>query len=179
MQSTPIIELLTDTLCDGLNENYQFKVKVVSGTTPYRFEGVTGTFEDSIFTSDLITSGANYTFQVRDENNCQTAQLVGQHHCLCSTNAGTLDSEPIVVCGSETAQILPLNDAQLDENDQLIFVLHDGANGLGNILATSTEGIFTYTEELNINQRYYVSPVAGSMEAVSYTHLTLPTNREV
>lgn len=162
VQSKPIIELITDTLCDGLNENYQFKVKVVAGTAPYNFQGAAGTFEEAIFTSDLITSGSNYTFQVTDEKNCQTAQLVGQHHCFCSTNAGTLDSEPIVVCGSETAQVIPLNDAQLDANDQLTFVLHDGVNGLGNILATSAEGIFEYTEELSINQTYYVSPVAGS-----------------
>jgi len=158
----PEIELITDTLCDELNEHYQFKTKILAGTPPYNFEGIAGTFEDSIFTSNLITSGENYSFQVTDENNCQTAQLVGQHTCLCSTDAGTIDSEPIVICGTETAQVIPLNDAQLDANDQLTFVLHDGINGLGNILAISAEGIFEYNDQLTLNQTYYISPVASN-----------------
>ncbi len=158
----PKIELITDTLCDGANENYRIKVKVVEGRTPYNFQGIMGTFEDSVFTSNLIASGTNYNFQVTDENNCQTAQLIGQHSCGCLTNAGTIDREPIVICGSETAEILHLNDAQLDANDQLIFALHDGANGLGNILATSTEPTFAYNDSLTINQRYYVTPIAGN-----------------
>lgn len=162
--SKPKIELVTDTLCDGLNENYQFKVKVLEGTAPYNFQGVAGTFEDSIFTSNLIANGTNYSFQVTDDNNCQTAQLEGQHNCLCSTNAGTIDSAPIVVCGSEKGAVLHLNDAQLDANDQLAFVLHDGVDGIGNILAISTEGIFEYNDRLTINQTYYVSPIAGNKQ---------------
>lgn len=160
----PKIELITDTLCDGINENYQIEIKVTEGTIPYNFQDLGGAFEDSIFTSDLIVSGTNYSFQVTDQNNCESAQLTGQHNCGCQTDAGTMDSQPIVICGSEKAEIIHLNDEQLDANDQLIFALHDGVNGLGNILATSTEGVFTFTDNLNIDETYYISPIAGNQQ---------------
>jgi len=161
----PKIELITDTICDAINENYQLQIKVLAGTMPYNFQGLEGTFNDSIFTSSLISNETNYTFQVTDENNCLSAQITGQYICPCSTDAGTIDGEIIAVCGEETAEILHLNDAQLDANDQLIFALHDGANSLGNILLTSEEGTFSYSNNLNPSQTYYVSPIAGNRQS--------------
>ena len=162
--SKPKIQLITDTLCDGINENYQVQIKVQEGAIPYDFQGVEGVFNDTIFTSNLIPNETSYIFQVTDENNCQSTQIIGQYICPCSTNAGTIEETPIVICGSEIAEILHLNDAQLDANDQLNFALHDGANGLGNILATSETATFSYTDNLTSNQTYYVSPIAGNLE---------------
>jgi len=160
--SKPEIQLITDTLCDAINENYQLQIKVKSGSEPYDFQGVTGILNDSVFTSDLIANETNYSFQVTDENNCKSTEITGQYICPCGTSAGTIEETPMAICGSENVEIIHLNDAQLDANDQLIFALHDGANGLGNILVTSEEGAFNYTDDLMTNETYYVSPIAGS-----------------
>ncbi len=161
----PKIELITDTICDAINENYQLQVKVLAGTMPYNFQGAEGNFSDSIFTSNLLANETSYSLQVIDENNCQSTKITGQYICPCSTSAGTIDGAAIAVCGDETAKVLHLNDAQLDANDQLIFALHDGANGLGNILLTSEAGDFAYSNNLDPNQTYYVSPIAGNRQS--------------
>ncbi len=159
---TPQIRLITDTLCGDNLENYQVKINVISGTQPYNFQGIQGELIDSIFTSELIPSGSAYGFQISDDNNCQTPQITGQHNCGCATNAGTVDLTPITVCGSETVEITHFADEILDGNDQLVFVLHDTPNGLGNILATSLTPSFSFSDELNFNQTYYISPAAAN-----------------
>lgn len=158
----PQIKLITDTLCDINSENYQVKINVTGGTQPFSYQGLEGELVDSIFTSELIPSGSPYDFQIVDKNNCQTLQIAGQHNCGCSTNAGTVDVTPITLCGSETVEIIHLEDEQLDGNDRLIFVLHDAPNGLGNVLATSLTPNFSFSTALNFNQTYYVSPVAAN-----------------
>jgi len=159
---SPQIRLIADTLCGENLENYQVKINVVGGTQPYDFQGLEGELVDSIFTSELIPSGSAYGFQIIDENNCQTIQLTGQHNCGCATSAGTVDITPINICGSETVEITHFSDEILDGNDRLVFVLHDTPNGLGNILATSLTPSFSFSDELNFNQTYYVSPVAAN-----------------
>ena len=160
----PQISLIKDTLCDNNFENYQIEVNITGGTQPYEYQGLQGTLNDSVFTSELIPSGSAYGFQVIDENNCQSPQITGQHNCGCATSAGTIDVTPINLCGSETVEITHLADEALDGNDRLIFVLHDAPNGLGNILATSITPSFTFSSALNFNQTYYVSPVAANQK---------------
>ncbi len=160
----PQIQLITDTLCDDNLENYQVKINVKGGTQPYSYQGFDGELVDSIFTSEWIPSGSAYGFQIIDENNCQTEQITGQHNCGCATSAGTVDVTPINICGSETAQITHLGDEELDGNDHLIFVLHDRPNELGTILATSETPSFSFSEDLNFNQTYYISPVAANQK---------------
>jgi len=160
----PQLKLITDTLCDDNLENYQVKINVERGTQPYRYEGLEGALVDSIFTSDWILSGRTYGFQIIDKNNCQSAQIIGQHHCGCATNAGTVDVTPINICGSETAEITHFGDEELDGNDQLIFVLQDQPNGLGTILAIAETPTFSFSEALNFNQTYYVAPVAANQK---------------
>lgn len=163
----PTTSLITDTLCTESNEYYQAVFIVKGGVKPYVSAGLSGTLSDSIFTSDLIESGAAYNFQIIDNNNCASAEISGRHACLCNTDAGTVDLTPIILCGSETATIIHEGNESLDVNDQLLFVLHDSPiHELGEILATSTEPNFSYTNNLVFGQTYYVSPVAGNKDGL-------------
>lgn len=171
----PQIKLITDTLCDENLENYQVTINIKGGTQPYSYQGFDGALVDSIFTSEWIPSGSAYGFQIIDENNCQTQQITGQHNCGCATSAGTVDVTPITICGSKTAEITHLGDAELDGNDRLMFVLHDAPNGLGTILATSETPIFSFSDNLVFNQTYYVSPVAANQmdESIDFEDLCI------
>jgi len=158
----PEIELIQDTLCDATNENYQVQISVKSGTQPYDYHGVNGVLGDAVFTSELLPSGTVYSLQITDSNNCQSTQITGRYNCACSTYSGSVDTNPITICGAETAEIIYNEDANLDANDVLVFVLHDSPSGLGNILAISEIPSFELTENLNINQTYFVSPIVGN-----------------
>ncbi|MEM1120771.1 MAG: gliding motility-associated C-terminal domain-containing protein [Bacteroidota bacterium] len=158
----PSIRLMQDTLCTTTNEQYQIQTIVSGGVPPYRFAGIDGDLVDSVFTSNFLPSGTAYTIQIVDANNCLSEQITGRHSCACSSFSGTVDVTPTQICGAETATILFNNDANLDANDRLLFVLHDAATGLGNIFATSETPDFEWTDNLSTNQTYYVSPVVGN-----------------
>ena len=164
----PKIQLISDTICDAINENYQLKVKIKNGMQPYEYQGLNGGFADSVFTSVLINNESPYSFQVIDENNCLSNQLSGQYSCPCSTYSGNTDGMSIAICGSDTAEILHLNDEQLDANDQLFFVLHDSTTiDSTTILTISETSAFNYNSSLKTNHTYYVSPIAGNRQAQS------------
>ncbi len=163
--SSPAISLLSDTLCDDINENYHLQIKIEDGTQPFDYQGLNGELQDSIFTSDLLPNNEPYSFQVVDVNRCQSPKIAGSYSCPCSTNAGTVDTVPLFICGTETAKIIHLNNARMDGNDALLFVLHDSpTSALGNILAIAPKPEFKKNDDLKDHQTYYVSPIAANRQ---------------
>ena len=161
----PVISLISDTICDDINENYRLQVKIENGIKPFDYQGLNGELSDTVFTSNLLPNNEPYSFQIIDANQCSSEKIRGSYSCPCATDAGTVDTMPIYICSGETAKIIHLNNEKMDGNDALFFVLHDSPTSvLGNIFATSAEPEFKKNDDLIDNQTYYVSPIAANRQ---------------
>jgi len=116
-----------------------------------------------LFTSDPIPSNSPYQFTVNDVNNCNPTVLQGSHNCLCATDAGNMSATPISFCSNEAAVVAASSSPHLDNDDALVYVLHDGnSNSLGTVFSTSQTPSFNLFPPLVIGTTYYVSAVAGN-----------------
>ena len=121
---------------------------------------------DSIFTSNIITSGDAYNFLVDDANGCGPVVVSGTFNCSCTTSAGTMNLIPLSICEGQTATATHFGDEVLDANDMLQYVLHDGSGAsLGNIISTNSVPEFTFQTGMSFGTTYYVSAIAGNMIA--------------
>jgi gliding motility-associated-like protein len=160
----PMISNLT-ILCDPTNTTYTVSFDVSGGDGgPYFVDGTD--IGGTTFTSDPINSVDPYSFNLDDENNCGPVLAAGTFDCSCATDAGTIDnSAPLFLCVDEDFSVAGFfnNDENLDGDDLFEFILHDDPGPtLGNILATSPDGNFTFPAGITVGQSYYISPVAGS-----------------
>ncbi len=150
--------------CNNTNTEYQVSFSIILGdpatytvTGPGTYDAVTNTF-----TSDFITSGDAYSFEINDDNNCNPFTVEGVHVCDCTTETVMMDQNPVNVCDGTMAVGTYVGTPVLDGNDAFAFVLHDGnTNQLGNILLVNTVPEFSYNSMLNYGQTYYISAVAG------------------
>ena len=152
-------------ICDPTNSFYTVNFDIQGGDpSTYTVDGtlVGGTS----FTSANINTGDVYTFTLTDANNCNPVTISGSFACNCTTEAGSMDlSSTLNLCDSTGFNIITSfnNDFVNDGNDTLNFVLHDSPTAvLGNIIAQSTDGFFTYPAGITPNTIYYISPIAGN-----------------
>ncbi len=90
---------------------------------------------------------------------------------VCTTDAGTMDPEPISVCGDETITIPHNGDATLDGDDALVYVFHDSPDGtLGSIFDSTSNQVYDLStgqiSQFGANTQLYVSAVAGNSAGV-------------
>ncbi|NBC06046.1 MAG: T9SS type B sorting domain-containing protein [Bacteroidetes bacterium] len=154
-----------ETNCNSTNTEYVVSFEI-SGGDPASYsvsgDGTLSSTAPYVFTSDPIPNGTPYDFVVDDANGCNPTSVSGNFSCDCTTDAGTMDTAPAVVCEGEIANLIYNNDATLDPNDTLIFVLHDNnGTSLGNILSTNDSPSFSFSSGLDFNTTYYVSAVAA------------------
>ena len=150
-----------EILCDG-DYNYTVAFEITSGQAPYTVNG--DEIASSDFISDPIPSGDDYEFLIVDALGCLTV-LEGEFECPCITDAGSMEDELLTSCITEDDIIVAEwnDDATLDNNDVVLFYLHDGDdNELGNIIDFNTTGEFEYSDELIPGETYYISAVAGN-----------------
>ncbi len=69
--------------------------EIIGRNTPYNVTGGTGTWSGNIFTSDPITAGNSYNFNVSDNSPCPDEVVSGTQNCTCTTDAGTMNSNPL------------------------------------------------------------------------------------
>lgn len=148
--------------CNNTNTQYQITVNVSGGTAPYTVNGIAGTFAGSVFTSGFVTNNTAYSFTVTDAFGCTVGPVTGLENCNCATDAGSMSTAPLTFCADQPAVGVWDNNAQLDGNDTLRFVLHSAAGlTLGQIFATSNTPEFDFTNNLTLGQTYYISAIAG------------------
>lgn len=126
--------------------------------------GVTGTFSGNTWTSTDIASGVTYQFEITDGNGCTPTVVSGVQNCNCSTNAGTMNTTPITLCGTGPITAIHNNGTVVnDGNDALQFVLHTSNGGtLGTVLATSNNPTFSFIPgTTNYATFYYISAISG------------------
>jgi gliding motility-associated-like protein len=167
------------TTCNPTNTEYVVSFEITGGD-PASYtvsgNGSLSSMPPYTFTSGPIPNGTAYDFQVDDANSCNPTSVSGNFSCDCITSAGSMDTNPTVACEDEIANLIFNNDATLDPNDTLVFVLHDNnGTSLGNILATNDAPSFGYTPNLSFGTTYYVSAVAADAVAdtVDYNSVCL------
>ena len=155
-----------DEICNGTNTQYTLTITVQGGTAPYSISGISGTFAGNVFTSGLLPNFSNYSFTVASANGCVSAPFDGSHGCDCTTDAGTMQTNVSVFCADQSATATWNNDAVLDADDLVQYVLHDqqGAS-LGTVFATSNQPVFAFDGSLQTGITYYISAIAGSNTA--------------
>ena len=155
---TPVIS------CNSTNTGYTVSFSVTGGNPPYTVSGLAGSFTGNTYTSTLLPNGSSYSFSVKDLNGCQAAVVSGTHTCPCATYAGTMAVTPAVFCASDPATATWYNDATLDGDDIVGFILHSTPDATpGTIYAANTQPTFPFTAGLTTGTTYYISAIAGSL----------------
>ncbi|MFM7023564.1 MAG: glycosyl hydrolase [Flavobacteriales bacterium] len=167
-------------VCNGAGTAYTLTFDITGGEAPYSVavigggSGGPGTLTASSFTSALINSGSNYSFVVTDKNNCDKDTISGTKICACLTNAGTMNTAPIKVCGDTAHAIAKHNgDNVADPNDVLVYYLHSASgNALGTIYDKGSSPSFTFKGTMTYGTTYYISAVAGNNDGTGAVDLT-------
>jgi|GEM_PF-378784 len=149
--------------CNGTNTQYTVTFTVAGGTAPYSATGIAGTFSGSDFTSNLLPNNSAYSFTVTDANGCESPDIAGIENCNCQTDAGTMVTTPLAFCTDEPAVAPWNNDATLDADDMVLFILHSQSGSIsGTVYASSDQPSFTFGAGLQTGVTYYISAVAGN-----------------
>lgn len=84
--------------------------------------------------------------------------------CLCATDAGSIDTEPLSsYCVNETIAVPHNGNETLDNDDLLQYVLFSNpSDTAGSILATSNTPGFSFVPPMQTGVTYYVAAVAGN-----------------
>jgi len=144
------------------DQEYNATIEIIGGNGPYQvdLEELVG----SIYTTDNIPSGEEYSFLITDSNGCFT-NVSGTYSCSCDTEAGEMSEELLEACAQNGSAVTAnyLGGETNDGNDISAFVLHDN-NGtvLGNILAINDSGIFVYDPTYLPGETYYISYIIGN-----------------
>jgi subtilisin-like proprotein convertase family protein len=161
-RSNPSVTALIPT-CNATNTGYTLSFTVQNGSPNYSTTGLNGTFSGNTFNSALLPNNSSYSFVVNDAFGCPSPAITGSFVCNCATNAGTMDPNPLLFCANTAATVVWNNDATLDGDDAVLFILHDQAGpSLGTVFATNAQPIFFIGPGLQIGVTYYISAIAGN-----------------
>ena len=161
--NNPAIANFSDEVCNSINTEYLVQFDMVGGTPPYHVVGTLGLVNEEQFISELLPSGSEYVFQVRDANDCRSDFINGFHTCACETSAGAIDQTPLRYCTNENAVVHPAVAPTLDSDDVFYYILHDVIPfQSGNILSEFDTPFFEFLPGMNAGQTYYVTAVAGT-----------------
>ncbi len=168
-----------DITCDGTNTLYTVSFDIVGGDPgSYSVTGSSGTLSGGSpfsFVSDPIPAGNPYDFLLDDANQCLPQQVSGSFSCLCSTDAGSMGSQPVTACAGESVTAVHLGDEVLDTDDTLLFILHTAAgNNAGTILSWNHTPVFQFLPPLVTGTTYYISAIAGNPDGNGLVDLTDP-----
>lgn len=151
-------------LCNALNTEYTVTFTITDGVEPYFVNG--DALAGNTYQSDPIPSGDAYAFTVTDSGICGNDQinLEGAYTCDCLTDPGTMSSSNLSTCEDEMVSSTWNNDATLDGDDILVFVLHTGSGTtIGDILGMNVTGAFGFEPgSMEFETEYYISAVAGN-----------------
>ncbi|MEQ8702914.1 MAG: gliding motility-associated C-terminal domain-containing protein [Phaeodactylibacter sp.] len=167
------------TTCDSTNTSYTLSFLISGGdSTSYQLQFSDGSTVDNApgnYTTPPLPNGSAYNITVTDANDCNPTVVSGTFSCDCATAAGSMGSGLTTVCEDDTATLVFNQDALLDPNDTLLFVLHDNnGTSLGSILAENDTPVFGFQPGMNYGQTYYVSAVATDVTAAGAPDYSSP-----
>jgi gliding motility-associated-like protein len=155
---------LVDETCDLEATQYVVKVKL-NGRAPYSFRGsLLGSIVQDTFKSQPIVSGTDYKFVIIDAFGCVSDTLKGKKICNCSTSAGTLKKDSLVLCFGTKGKAIHQANAILDRDDTFDFILHKGTSMvLGSVISKNKTGEFAFdSTKMLYNTVYYIHYAIGT-----------------
>lgn len=131
----------------------------ISGSVTGNYNPLTGHF-----TSDPIPIADPYTVILSDGLQCASDTITGVANCSCGTFSGTMSTDPIEACTGGAIDAAQQEDAVLDQNDILVYILHTSSGTApGTILATKNTPTFDFIPGLMTpDTQYFISAVAGN-----------------
>ena len=151
--------------CNPTGDAYQIQF-TLSGGDPgsYQVTGVVGAFTGNAFLSEAISSGSGFSLQIADGNACDTILLSeAEIICACTTEVGTMDPAPLIVCDDATATATYDGNHTFDGNDGLVFVLHEGSDTIVvDELDRQPQPDFSFLPGMSYGTTYYISAVVAN-----------------
>ncbi|HEX4888416.1 MAG TPA: gliding motility-associated C-terminal domain-containing protein [Luteibaculaceae bacterium] len=167
LKDAPKLTNITSTCASDL-KSYVVSGQILGGLpSSYQTQAensITSSGGQYTLTSDSFPSKTNFTIEVWDGFNCDTAQATGFVNCGCLTRAGTMQQNAIEICRDATATAIHNGDQVLvsSRNDVLRYYLHEGsARVLVNPIDSATSPSFAFKPGMVIGRTYYISAVAG------------------
>lgn len=152
-----------DETCNGTNTEFTVTFAVTGGAPPYTTTGLGGSYNGANFTSNPLPGNSAYSFSVSDANGCASPLVSGAKNCNCVTDAGSMPTLPQAFCEGDPATAAWNNDAALDADDVLRFILHDQAGtSVGTVFAQNSQPSFDLLPPLTTGVTYYISAIAGN-----------------
>ncbi|HMQ48158.1 MAG TPA: gliding motility-associated C-terminal domain-containing protein [Saprospiraceae bacterium] len=175
----PIPATATQQACDIGNGQALFNLTALEATINPNPGYTVVWYEDALGQNEIADPGAfqspgTQVYAALAQNACQSELSVitlvvlapGSPACQgCITFAGTMNlQEVLVFCTSDPAAAVHLNDAILEPDDTLVFVLHTLAGEvLGDILAMNASADIAFeATAMETGITYYLSAVAGN-----------------
>jgi gliding motility-associated-like protein len=121
-----------------------------------------GSFTANSWLSNPIPIGT-YDFDVADIYSC-SVNVSGNKLCVCVSDAGTMDMNPLDLCETDIANAVHNLDHNLDADDYIMYVLHtNNTMALGTVIDTNVVGpTFSFSSPLlTVGVMYYISAVVG------------------
>lgn len=157
--------LNVQTICDFTTQTYQLQFNISNGAAPnttYTVTGVTGTLNDTIFTSNPIPGAQPYNVTITNPAGCSTS-IAGESDCLCNTEAGTLTAIEADACLPSGQVSVQVGGQSLEPDDVLQYILYqDPAQLPLGIIAVSNTPQFGFQAGMSAGATYYVSAIAGN-----------------
>ncbi len=175
--SEPVQVINIATVCDASFTNYTVTFEITGGNSAsYNVSGMPGTLVGNQFTSDPITSGNTYTYNVDDGGVCLAETITGSFNCACANDAGQMELTPIDVCEDETANAnFVSGSSTINSGDLFEYIIHDNPGAtLGTEYGRSSTPSFALLMGMTTGTTYYISPVTGpdnGSGSVDETHI--------
>lgn len=162
----PQVGLITAPLCDNVGATYSFQVEMSAGMAPFEVTGWTGTWIGNVFTTDPIPTGVAYSIGISDANGCGPVLIEGSYTCPCTTEAGTLDANPVQLCRDDSTMISTAGGMILDGNDSYSYLLLNtipsGSIDGNSIVYETDNGVVFYQTGMAFETDYYLVLVASN-----------------
>jgi hypothetical protein len=141
----------------------------MTGTTLVPGSGLFGGNADILFSIDAVTGVhttiCDFTVLPYDLTALEYVPAsIPMPGCLCLTNAGTVPSTNLTRCTNQTATVPYNNNATLDGNDILRYILFSNPNDtLGSIVGENGTGVFDFDlATMQTGVTYYLATMAGN-----------------
>jgi len=150
-------------ICTNSNDSYFLTFTVENfPTNQLIIDGLLGTWNGNVFTSDTIDQNDSYGFSVVNTEGCDSPVFNGSGPCIFYSEALSIDQNEFNIC--ETGEeLFTTSNTFLDQDDIVRYILHDGdRDSIGEILHTFSTTEISNPGFLNIGQTYFLSVQVGN-----------------
>ncbi|MFT7344633.1 MAG: gliding motility-associated-like protein [Lentimonas sp.] len=161
VSSTPVVTNVVED-CNG-GDQFTVEFDINGGSGNYTVEGGPGTLTGGTFNSSPMPGGSAYSFDVFDDNNCDTITITGTFSC-CDTRAGNMISAALFeICQTSEVSVDHNGGQILEPGDKLQFILCSDLNDpLSSVITVSDSPSFVYiSTSMSLETVYYVYAIAG------------------